>query len=229
MKKLLRQCWIWWKVIRSLWKRRRKWLRNSLQLKMLERWSVFRPDVHDLVNFLMCSPFFQDPKRHLEEQVDKLMTSNISQCLGAMLHSVAFKWWSDLFAGVLVKMAKISSYSDLRFLRFYCQKLEDLLLQDLGWRGAIEMFKYPLEWREIDRNCLFKIYFKIHSSISNEKNNKNGKLKSKLDMVELISRKESVESGGWLSGCWDPPELPVKRKKLWMSSKFKLKQWRNQD
>merc|ERR1739848_590486 len=26
----------------------------------------------------------QDPKRHLEEKVDVLMTSNIVQCLGAM-------------------------------------------------------------------------------------------------------------------------------------------------
>ncbi|PAA70709.1 hypothetical protein BOX15_Mlig006117g2, partial [Macrostomum lignano] len=31
-----------------------------------------------------------DPKRHLEEQVDGLMTANISQCLGSMLHSVVF-------------------------------------------------------------------------------------------------------------------------------------------
>lgn len=33
----------------------------------------------------------QDPKRHLEEQVDVLMTSNIVQCLGAMLSTVAFR------------------------------------------------------------------------------------------------------------------------------------------
>ena len=33
----------------------------------------------------------QDPKRHLEEQVNVLMTSNIVQCLGAMLHTVVFK------------------------------------------------------------------------------------------------------------------------------------------
>jgi len=33
----------------------------------------------------------QDPKRHLEEQVDVLMTSNIVQCLGAMMHTVVFK------------------------------------------------------------------------------------------------------------------------------------------
>lgn len=33
----------------------------------------------------------QDPKRHLEEKVDALMTANIVQCLGAMLDSVVFK------------------------------------------------------------------------------------------------------------------------------------------
>ncbi|KAL0274898.1 UNVERIFIED_CONTAM: hypothetical protein PYX00_002926 [Menopon gallinae] len=33
----------------------------------------------------------QDPKRHLEEKVDTLMTTNIVQCLGAMLDSVVFK------------------------------------------------------------------------------------------------------------------------------------------
>ncbi|CAC5381207.1 PSMD14 [Mytilus coruscus] len=32
-----------------------------------------------------------DPKRHLEEHVDVLMTKNIVQCLGAMLHAVVFK------------------------------------------------------------------------------------------------------------------------------------------
>ena len=36
---------------------------------------------------------FQDPKRHLEEHVDVLMASNIVQCLGAMLHTVVFKWY----------------------------------------------------------------------------------------------------------------------------------------
>jgi len=33
----------------------------------------------------------QDPKRHLEEKVDVLMTANIVQCLGAMLDAVVFK------------------------------------------------------------------------------------------------------------------------------------------
>jgi len=33
----------------------------------------------------------QDPKRHLEEQVNVMMTSNIVQCLGAMLDTVVFK------------------------------------------------------------------------------------------------------------------------------------------
>lgn len=33
----------------------------------------------------------QDPKRHLEEKVDAVMTNNIVQCLGAMLDTVVFK------------------------------------------------------------------------------------------------------------------------------------------
>lgn len=33
----------------------------------------------------------QDPKRHIEEKVNVLMTSNIVQCLGAMLDTVVFK------------------------------------------------------------------------------------------------------------------------------------------
>merc|ERR1712087_567777 len=33
----------------------------------------------------------QHPKRHLEEHVDVMMTKNIVQCLGAMLHTVVFK------------------------------------------------------------------------------------------------------------------------------------------
>lgn len=39
----------------------------------------------------MTSFVFQDPKRHLEEHVDVLMTSNIVQCLAAMLDTVVFK------------------------------------------------------------------------------------------------------------------------------------------
>lgn len=33
----------------------------------------------------------QDPKRHLEEKVDKVMQNNIVQCLGAMLDTIVFK------------------------------------------------------------------------------------------------------------------------------------------
>ena len=32
----------------------------------------------------------QDPKRHLEEKVDQVMTSNIVQTLGAMLDTISF-------------------------------------------------------------------------------------------------------------------------------------------
>lgn len=34
----------------------------------------------------------QDPKRHLEEKVDVLMSNNIVQNLGAMLDTMVFKW-----------------------------------------------------------------------------------------------------------------------------------------
>lgn len=46
---------------------------------------------HVSVISLMASFVFQDPKRHLEEHVDVLMTSNIVQCLAAMLDTVVFK------------------------------------------------------------------------------------------------------------------------------------------
>ena len=36
----------------------------------------------------------QDPKRHLEEKVDVLMSTNIVQCLGAMVDTAVFKWSS---------------------------------------------------------------------------------------------------------------------------------------
>ena len=32
-----------------------------------------------------------DPKRHLEEKVDVLMTNNVVQCIGAMLDTIVFK------------------------------------------------------------------------------------------------------------------------------------------
>jgi 26S proteasome regulatory subunit N11 len=33
----------------------------------------------------------QDPKRHLQEKIDVLMTSNIFQCLAAMVGTVVFR------------------------------------------------------------------------------------------------------------------------------------------
>ena len=48
--------------------------------------------VLDRISNLGLSLFYlQDPKRHLEEDVDKLMADNVMQCLGAMLHTVSFK------------------------------------------------------------------------------------------------------------------------------------------
>lgn len=43
---------------------------------------------HSLIDYIFI---FQDPKRHLEEHVDVVMTSNIVQCLAAMLDTVVFK------------------------------------------------------------------------------------------------------------------------------------------
>lgn len=43
----------------------------------------------DYINVYILSS--QDPKRHLEEHVDVLMTSNIVQCLAAMLDTVVFQ------------------------------------------------------------------------------------------------------------------------------------------
>ncbi len=37
----------------------------------------------------MCV-ILQDPKRHLEERVDVVLTANITQSLGAMLDTVVF-------------------------------------------------------------------------------------------------------------------------------------------
>lgn len=34
--------------------------------------------------------FFKDPKRHLEENVDDLVANNVTQGLGAMLHSLVY-------------------------------------------------------------------------------------------------------------------------------------------
>ena len=41
-------------------------------------------------NQILLCIFYQDPKRHLEESVEVMMTSDIVQCLGAMLNSVVF-------------------------------------------------------------------------------------------------------------------------------------------
>lgn len=50
---------------------------------------------HFMANLELCFHlhvlYLQDPKRHLEEHVDVLMTSNIVQCLAAMLDTVVFQ------------------------------------------------------------------------------------------------------------------------------------------
>lgn len=67
---------------------------SFLRLKTLKRpvWSPVRLACSTLgktsPNPSLC--FYQDPKRHLEESVEVMMTSDIVQCLGAMLNSVVF-------------------------------------------------------------------------------------------------------------------------------------------
>ena len=53
---------------------------------------TLQPSITNALKFThnILSILFQDPKRHLEESVDSLMTSNIVQCLGAMLDTVTF-------------------------------------------------------------------------------------------------------------------------------------------
>ncbi|KAH7968067.1 hypothetical protein HPB52_005552 [Rhipicephalus sanguineus] len=60
--------------------------KNELEQKSLEDEEKMTPEQLAIKNVGK-----QDPKRHLEERVDVLMTSNIVQCLGAMLDTVVFK------------------------------------------------------------------------------------------------------------------------------------------
>lgn len=62
-------------------------LQNNLQKFWLYRFFSFNM-IHLILHL---SLIMQDPKRHLEEHVDVMMTKNIVQCLGAMLHTVVFK------------------------------------------------------------------------------------------------------------------------------------------
>ncbi|VDP60028.1 unnamed protein product [Schistosoma mattheei] len=55
--------------------------KNKWEIKSLEDEEKMTPEQLAIKN---------DPKRHLGEHVDELMTSNITQSLGAMLHSVVF-------------------------------------------------------------------------------------------------------------------------------------------
>eukprot|EP00112_Aurelia_sp_Birch-Aquarium-sp1_P014100 Seg3017.2 transcript_id=Seg3017.2/GoldUCD/mRNA.D3Y31 product="26S proteasome non-ATPase regulatory subunit 14" protein_id=Seg3017.2/GoldUCD/D3Y31 len=59
--------------------------KNELEQKALEEEEKMTPEQLAIKNVGK-----QDPKRHLEEKVDFMMTSNIVQCLGAMLDSISF-------------------------------------------------------------------------------------------------------------------------------------------
>ena len=59
---------------------------------VLHRNDVIKSVHGDILLISLTASFvLQDPKRHLEEHVDVLMTSNIVQCLAAMLDTVVFK------------------------------------------------------------------------------------------------------------------------------------------
>nr|XP_025131751.1 26S proteasome non-ATPase regulatory subunit 14 isoform X3 [Bubalus bubalis] len=60
--------------------------KNELEQKAVEEEDKMTPEQLAIKNVGK-----QDPKRHLEEHVDVLMTSNIVQCLAAMLDTVVFK------------------------------------------------------------------------------------------------------------------------------------------
>lgn len=54
-------------------------------------WVNFMTNLELVFLFHLYVLYLQDPKRHLEEHVDVLMTSNIVQCLAAMLDTVVFQ------------------------------------------------------------------------------------------------------------------------------------------
>eukprot|EP00121_Abeoforma_whisleri_P008424 Awhi_evm2s7733 len=65
-------------------------VQKMLNLTKLYNKSVEEEDTMTQEQLAIRNVGKQDPKRHLEEQIDVLMTSNIGQCLGAMLNTVVF-------------------------------------------------------------------------------------------------------------------------------------------
>lgn len=63
-----------------------QWTLSFLYLQSLEDEEKMTPEQLAIKNVGK-----QDPKRHLEEKVDKVMQNNIVQCLGAMLDTIVFK------------------------------------------------------------------------------------------------------------------------------------------
>jgi len=66
-------------------------VKEMLQLAKLYNKAVEEEDTMTPEQLAIRNVGKQDPKRHLQEKVDVLMTANIVQCLGAMLNTVIFR------------------------------------------------------------------------------------------------------------------------------------------
>eukprot|EP00123_Amoebidium_parasiticum_P014805 comp22651_c0_seq1/m.34917 comp22651_c0_seq1/g.34917 ORF comp22651_c0_seq1/g.34917 comp22651_c0_seq1/m.34917 type:complete len:311 (-) comp22651_c0_seq1:46-978(-) len=67
-----------------------KVVQQMLDLARLYNKSVEEEDTMTAEQLAVRNVGRQDPKRHLEEQVTVLMTTNIAQCLGSMINTVVF-------------------------------------------------------------------------------------------------------------------------------------------
>lgn len=68
-----------------------KTVSEMLALAKLYNKSVEEEDTMTAEQLAIRNVGKQDPKRHLQEKVDVIMTTNIVQCLGAMLNTVVFR------------------------------------------------------------------------------------------------------------------------------------------
>jgi len=71
--------------------RNEKTVSEMLALAKLYNKSVEEEDTMTAEQLAIRNVGKQDPKRHLQEKVDVIMTTNIVQCLGAMLNTVVFR------------------------------------------------------------------------------------------------------------------------------------------
>ena len=84
--------------------------------------------------------FFQDPKRHLEEHVDVLMTTNIVQCLGAMLHTVVFKWSYENEINVRIVFSSVCAEPTVTFTNKHDMYVSVLFIIFIGCFYSLESF-----------------------------------------------------------------------------------------